>query len=159
TVNSGGWMGTNSSPVAVTLGNGLIVNAGGTINARIVGNTAGTEYDQYNVTGAVTLGGTLSLTGTYTPVSGDTFVVINNDAADAGTGTFNGLAEGNSSTAFSGEQLAVSYLGSTGNDVTLSMVAPAVNSVSVPSNGTYITGENLSFTVNTDENITVNTTS
>ncbi|WP_425288955.1 Ig-like domain-containing protein [Shewanella xiamenensis] len=34
---------------------------------------------------------------------------------------------------------------------------PTVNSVSVPSNATYITGQSLSFTVNTSENVIVNT--
>ncbi|MFD1089541.1 beta strand repeat-containing protein, partial [Shewanella seohaensis] len=34
---------------------------------------------------------------------------------------------------------------------------PAVTSVSVPSNATYITGQSLSFTVNTSENVIVNT--
>jgi hypothetical protein len=36
--------------------------------------------------------------------------------------------------------------------------APVVSSVSVPSNGSYGAGDNLDFTVNADENITVNTT-
>ncbi|WP_428742991.1 T9SS type A sorting domain-containing protein [Tenacibaculum sp.] len=39
-----------------------------------------------------------------------------------------------------------------------SAVAPTVTSVSVPANATYITGQNLDFTVNFDENVTVNTT-
>lgn len=34
---------------------------------------------------------------------------------------------------------------------------PTVTSVSVPSNATYIAGQSLSFTVNTSENVTVNT--
>ena len=37
-------------------------------------------------------------------------------------------------------------------------VGPTVSSVSVPANATYVTGENLDFTVNFDENVTVNTT-
>jgi predicted secreted protein len=37
--------------------------------------------------------------------------------------------------------------------------APTVISVSVPANGTYGTGQNLDFTVNFDENVTVNTAS
>ncbi|WP_272166363.1 Ig-like domain-containing protein [Vibrio diabolicus] len=36
-------------------------------------------------------------------------------------------------------------------------VSPTISSVSVPVNGTYTAGENLDFTVNFDENITVNT--
>ncbi|WP_082118665.1 beta strand repeat-containing protein [Tenacibaculum mesophilum] len=39
-----------------------------------------------------------------------------------------------------------------------SAVAPAVSSVSVPTNTTYVTGQNLDFTVNFDEDVTVNTT-
>ncbi|WP_161568556.1 hypothetical protein, partial [Pseudoalteromonas phenolica] len=58
-----------------------------------------------------------------------------------------------------------------GNDLTLTLnsvgatssvlvdsVVPTVSSVSVPSNDTYIAGENLEFTVNTSENVTVDTT-
>ncbi|WP_434091843.1 Ig-like domain-containing protein [Pseudomonas subflava] len=36
-------------------------------------------------------------------------------------------------------------------------VAPVVSSVSVPANGTYVAGQNLDFTVNFSENITVDT--
>lgn len=36
-------------------------------------------------------------------------------------------------------------------------IKPIVNNVSVPSNATYITGQSLSFTVNTSENVIVNT--
>ena len=35
--------------------------------------------------------------------------------------------------------------------------APSVTSVSVPSSGTYTSGQNLDFTVNVDQNVTVNT--
>lgn len=35
-------------------------------------------------------------------------------------------------------------------------VAPTVTSVSVPANGTYVAGQNLDFTVNLSENVTVN---
>src|SRR5690606_2817166 len=34
-------------------------------------------------------------------------------------------------------------------------VSPSVNSVSVPANGTYSTGQNLDFTVNANEDVTV----
>ncbi|WP_164506731.1 T9SS type A sorting domain-containing protein [Tenacibaculum singaporense] len=39
-----------------------------------------------------------------------------------------------------------------------SAVAPAVSSVSVPTNATYVTGQNLDFTISFDEEVTVNTT-
>ncbi|TLX46528.1 hypothetical protein C1E24_12725, partial [Pseudoalteromonas phenolica] len=60
---------------------------------------------------------------------------INNTDSDEGTYTIN--------------------LNGTGVDTT----APTVSSVGVPSNDTYVAGENLEFTVNTSENVTVNTTS
>ena len=41
--------------------------------------------------------------------------------------------------------------------VLVDAVAPTITSVTVPANATYITGQNLDFTINTDENITVNT--
>ncbi|WP_414665060.1 beta strand repeat-containing protein [Horticoccus sp. 23ND18S-11] len=40
---------------------------------------------------------------------------------------------------------------------TLDTTAPTVTSVSVPSNATYVLGQNLDFTVNLSENVTVNT--
>ena len=39
-----------------------------------------------------------------------------------------------------------------------SAISPTVTSVNVPTNATYITGQNLNFTVNFNENITINTT-
>ncbi len=53
--------------------------------------------------------------------------------------------------------LLVTNAGVTSN-VLVDAVAPSVTSVSVPSNDTYIAGENLDFTINFNENITVNTT-
>lgn len=41
--------------------------------------------------------------------------------------------------------------------VTVTSTAPVVNSVSVPANGTYALGQNLDFTINFSEAITVNT--
>ena len=59
--------------------------------------TAANLYDQVNVNGAVNLtGATLNVTtgAGFTPAVGNTFTIINNDGADAVTGTFTGLAEG-----------------------------------------------------------------
>ncbi|QKQ26853.1 hypothetical protein [Candidatus Reidiella endopervernicosa] len=41
--------------------------------------------------------------------------------------------------------------------VSMDTTAPTVSSVSVPANATYVAGDNLYFTVNTTENVTVNT--
>ncbi|WP_425319284.1 beta strand repeat-containing protein, partial [Cognaticolwellia aestuarii] len=53
--------------------------------------------------------------------------------------------------------LTLNSVGST-TSVLVDAVAPTVSSVSVPSNATYISGQNLDFTVNFAENVTVNTT-
>ncbi|WP_237276232.1 Ig-like domain-containing protein [Tenacibaculum ovolyticum] len=53
--------------------------------------------------------------------------------------------------------LTLNSVGSTAN-VLVDASAPTVSSVSVPSNATYTTGQNLDFTVNFNENITVITT-
>jgi hypothetical protein len=51
---------------------------------------------------------------------GTTFRIIDNDDTDAVVGTFNGLAEGATVRSLGGSQLfRVSYVGGTGNDVTL----------------------------------------
>lgn len=47
-------------------------------------------------------------------------------------------------------------LGAT-KDLVIDGIAPTVSSVSVPANATYASGQNLDFTVNTSENVTINT--
>ena len=68
-------------------------------------------------------GSTLTLAGAYAPFSGNTFVIVANDGADAVTGTFAGLPEG-ATIAFNGATLQISYAGGTGNDITLTALAP-----------------------------------
>ena len=138
-VNAGatlGGTGTITGPVAIdaggTLAPGLspgIINSGdlslaGALVVEIEGTTVGTQYDQTNVTGTVTIaGGTLALAGAYAPFSGDAFVIVANDGADAVSGTFTGLPEG-ATIAFNGATLQISYVGGTGNDITLTALAP-----------------------------------
>jgi len=112
------------------------------------GTTAGSGYDQLNVTGTVSLTGA-SLSGTmgFTPPTGATFVLINNDGADAIIGTFAGLAEGATVT-FSGQAFKISYVGGTGNDVVLSAAKPNLalnNSVAPP--GTSPPSTDLTYTL------------
>jgi CSLREA domain-containing protein len=84
---------------------------------------------QLNVAGLVELNGaSLMLSGAYTPVAGDSFTIVNNDAGDAITGTFNGLAEGAVIPNFLGSSLGakITYTGGDGNDVVLTVVAPQI---------------------------------
>jgi hypothetical protein len=95
----------------------------GAAQFEITGTTLGTQYDNINVTGSVTLtGATLQLIGAYVPAVGDTFTIITNDAADPVVGGFAGLPEG-STISFNGVVLRVTYVGGTGNDVVLTALA------------------------------------
>src|SRR5205085_4966087 len=120
-----------TSPGQVTINGNLTLDSNDTLPIEINGTNAATQYDNFIVNGTVTLGGaTLSLSGTHTPAAGQTFKIVDNDAADAVTGTFNGLSEGDTVT-FNGVQMRVSYAGD-GNDVTLT---PVTYTVTYDANG------------------------
>lgn len=93
------------------------------LNFEINGPVAGTQHSIVRVTGAVNLtGARLALTGSYVPARTDQFVLIRNDAADAVTGTFDGLPQG-AVVMFNGRAMTVNYQGGDGNDVTLEPAA------------------------------------
>lgn len=144
-----------NSPGIINSGN-LSLGPGSTTNMEINGTTVGTQYDQLNVTGTVNIStsAALNLSFGFVPAVGNTFILINNDGADAVTGNFNGLPEG---TVFyvGASALRISYVGGTGNDVTLTVIAPC-NSVSISSTITTLTGNtNVQVPVNVD-NVTGN---
>ena len=94
---------------------------GGSFAVEIAGATVGTQYDQLNVTGSVALGAgvaTLNLSGSFAPLLGNSFVLINNDGTDNTTGYFAGMPEGAAIT-FNGVPLYLTYNGGDGNDVVL----------------------------------------
>ena len=95
-VASGGTLSPGASAGKLTVGS-LSLVAGATLKIELGGVTAGTGYDQLDVNGTVALGGAtlnLSLIGGFVPSSGANFVIIDNDGADAVSGSFAGLAEG-----------------------------------------------------------------
>ncbi|NQW26243.1 MAG: hypothetical protein HQ473_07775, partial [Cryomorphaceae bacterium] len=107
---------------AITLGGRLTFSAGLTSPA-----TPGVSYDQLKVTGTVDVGGaTLALSepAGFTALHGDRFVLIDNDAADAITGTFAGLPEG-TLIALGSHRFLISYLGGDGNDVEVTFLVAA----------------------------------
>jgi autotransporter-associated beta strand protein len=130
-VLSGGTLAPGNSPGLLTTGS-LSLNGGSALSLEINSTTPATGYDQLAVNGGVTLGGTLSLSGTYltTPaITGDLFFVILNDGADAISGTFAGVPNGGHVFAMNGQDFLVSYfadsVGGTftgGNDVALMAV-------------------------------------
>ncbi|HXI23964.1 MAG TPA: choice-of-anchor Q domain-containing protein [Pyrinomonadaceae bacterium] len=138
-VNSGGTVAPGSSAGILNTGN-VSFSSGSTHSVEIGGATAGTQYDQLNVTGTVSLGGaTLSLTrlNSYTPNVGQTFTIINNDDTDAVSGTFNGLIQGATITDFlgTGQNATISYTGGDGNDVILTVSCPGPAGFTVNDSG------------------------
>lgn len=116
---SSGTVAPGASPGVLNTGN--LVFTGGTHAVELGGKAAG-EFDQLNVTGTVALGSettlSLSLVNSFAPAVNDSFVIIANDADDAVTGTFKGMADGSKVTLGS-YTYQINYDGGTGNDVVL----------------------------------------
>ncbi len=130
TTNGGDLMGTGTVNQLLTIQNGALRpgNSIGTFNAAlgldlVAGSTldievSGGAADQVNVTGTVNLAaGAIAIAGT--PTIGSVFTIIANDGADAVAGTFGALPEGTTIISGSGHQFVISYVGGSGNDVTL----------------------------------------
>jgi fibronectin-binding autotransporter adhesin len=117
-----------ASPGCLTSGN--LTYTGGSVEIELNGATVCTEYDQQVVNGTVDLGTATVLNVTrlaaYAPAVGASYTILNNDAADAITGTFAGKAEG-STFVLDGYTYKISYIGGDGNDVVLTVTGvPAV---------------------------------
>jgi autotransporter-associated beta strand protein len=121
--------GTNApgSPVGIqTVVSNYTVSAGGALRISINGTNAGSQYSRVAVrggnSGTVTLAGALNVVAVPGLATNSTFVIVDNDGTDAVSGTFVGLA--NNATFFqSGYTWRISYVGGTGNDVTLTILA------------------------------------
>jgi uncharacterized repeat protein (TIGR02059 family) len=131
----------------VNFGEAVTVNTGGgTPRIALTLDTGGTVYASY-LSGS----GTSALVFRHTVASGtaDANGVAVAGSIDANGGTLRDSA-GNNATP------TLNSVGSTAA-VLVDAIAPTVSSVAVPANATYITGQNLDFTVNFSENVTVNT--
>ncbi len=121
----------------------------------IDGTTADTQYTQLNVAGIVNLTGVdLKISGTYTPVPTDSFVIVANDSSDAVLGTFTGYAEG-ATVNVNGTNKRITYIGGGGNDVALEpidLIPPTVTGTtpSFAASGTVAAGA-TSLVVNFSE--------
>lgn len=147
TVNAGGTLGGAGTVGALTVAGGTvgpgnspgILNVAGnysqttgTLTVDLNGTALGSLYDQLNVNGSVTLGGSLTGTVGYTPVNGDLLFILANDGADAISGTFSGMAD-MSTVTFSGFDWQITYFANStsnsftgGNDIAL-MAIPEPN--------------------------------
>ena len=159
-VQSGGTLSPGGAGVATLTVNGnLTLASGSTLALDINGATAGTGYDRVVVNGTVDVSGAaLAVTHGYAAGSGDSYTVIVNDAADAVTGTFSGVSEGSKfNAADNGTELTTSYIGGSGNDLSLTApIAPTVTSVSSSTaNGTYKIGDVITVSVRFDSAVNV----
>ena len=111
-----------NSPGQVTTTN-LSLTSTNTLQIELTGTTPGTQYDQIVVNpGTVTLDNAiLTLSSTYAGSAGAVFTIIDNQGIAAIGGTFVGLPEG-SVISTSGRAYKISYVGGTGNDVTLTAI-------------------------------------
>ncbi|WP_370681737.1 Ig-like domain-containing protein [Comamonas sp. GB3 AK4-5] len=154
-----GITGVNNGVGTLTINGNLVMASGSTLAVDINGSTAGSGYDQVIVNGTVSVSGaTLAASHSYTASNGDTYRIVDNDAADGTTGTFSGMAEGSTLTAAgNGTVLTGSYIGGDGNDFTLTApVAPVVTGVSSSTaNGTYKIGDVVTITVTFDTTVWV----
>lgn len=117
--------GDSSSVTAVLTDTGaLTMDSTSSFDVTINGTTSGSDYDQLAAGGTINLAGaTLNIsTGSFNPVAGDQFTIIQNNSGSAITGTFNGLAEGATVVA-DGHDFTISYVGgSNGQDVVLTAI-------------------------------------
>jgi len=124
TVNAGANIapGNGAGTTAILSTGALTLAANSNFRVDINGTTLGSQYDQLNVTGGVTLAGNLVVTVGTALTDHPTFTIINNVSAGPVIGTFAGLAQG--ATFTSGDNtFQISYTGGDGNDVTLTATA------------------------------------
>ena len=118
----------------------LSLASGNTLAIGIAGTTAGTGYDQLVVAdgGTVSLGNTtLGLTASFAPTADTVLTIIDNQGSQPVSGTFAGLAEGAIVTVDT-QDYRISYVGGTGNDVTLTALQTDDIVVSVNGNNEVV---------------------
>lgn len=119
TVQSGGTLAPGASPGVLSTGN-LALQSGAIFEVELGGTGAG-QFDRVNVTGSVSLGGAtldIVLFGGFTPTAGNSFLLLDNDSADAVTGAFTGFVD-DVPVLIGGLRYTVDYQGGDGNDVVL----------------------------------------
>jgi hypothetical protein len=109
--------------------------------------TTPSQFTQLIVTGSVALGSsTLRVNPTVTFPAGTQFVIVDNDGTDPVSGTFDGLPEG-AAFAAGGQMYKITYAGSTGNDVVLTVLTQAPTATALTSSpNAAVAGRPVTFT-------------
>ncbi|TXT24608.1 MAG: Protein containing Planctomycete extracellular domain protein, partial [Gallionellaceae bacterium] len=137
----GGVLAPDSSLGISTINGNYNLASAGILEFDLNGTAAGTLYDRLAIKGLTQLnadsglGGWLDIRLGYAANPGDTFLIVENDMADPVAGYFRGLGEGSYfSEIFGGSEYTfqISYMGGTGNDVTLTAVNRPLHAVPEP---------------------------
>ncbi len=139
-----------SAPATLSINGDLQFSGTSTLKLAVNGVTAG-KFDSLNVTGGVKLGNStlnLNFGPNLTFPKGTRITLIANDAGDAVSGTFNGVAEGQMFTPGS-QTLSLSYAGGSGNDIDLGLLnhAPVIASAAEANPANAFVGQNVNFFV------------
>ncbi len=147
-VSTGGTVAPADGPSVLSTGS-FSLNSTSTYSVNLDGASPGngtTGYDQVVASGAVSLGGALSVAvgGGYTPAPGDQLTIIQNNSGSPVSGTFAGLPEGAALTVGS-YTFRITYQGGlSGHNVVLEAIVPTTTQVTtLPQTSTY--GQSVTF--------------
>ena len=127
----------------------------GPLAMRLDGTAPFTQYPRVHATSVFLIHdeSQLLLSGDHVPTLGDTFMLVDNTGPNPIIGTFNGLPEGGV-TSLNGVPMRISYVGGTGNDITLAVATQTVtpsaigNGLVLPSDPQVVVqGDIVSFTL------------
>ena len=127
-VTNGGAVAPGLSPGMLTVNGSLASSPTANFVVEINGVAPGGGHDVLRVNGAVAVAGSITAQVGFATTPGQTFTIVENDGTDRVIGQFGGLPEGAAFMA-GAACFQISYVGGTGNDVTLLAVAtcdPAV---------------------------------
>ncbi len=114
----------DNGPGKLTLKASLLLNSSTTLDVQIGGITIGTQFDNIDVTGTVTLNNAIlspTIINNFASKVGNKYQIITNDLTDKVVGTFKNLAEG-AFFVVNTVKFQITYKGGTGNDVVLTHV-------------------------------------
>ncbi len=154
--SSGSTVNITSANYSGVTGNSIFTDGGSVATSMIVSFASPVDITSIYHADPIGFGETL----TFTPTGGSNSVVMSSHSPNSGATAMLGWTNVTSFTitgAASSGQYAIDEIilqNSASGDTT----GPVVQSVSVPSNATYVASQNLDFTVNFDENVTVVTT-